>query len=101
MGDGLKRAFAAAARTRADASLTPEMRRFLERLVPFTEPQFRGAVGAIESIADKAARTKCVKFGYAEQAQREDGRWGWQILPLGRKMLAAQDPALSRDGRGE
>lgn len=32
MGDGLKRAVAATARTRADASLTPEMRRFLEAL---------------------------------------------------------------------
>lgn len=97
MGDGLKRASAAAARTRADASLTPEMRAFLKRLAPFTAPQTRGSIGCVVTRADDRARQACKRFGYADYAEREDGKWGWQITPLGRQMLAVA--ALSPAGR--
>lgn len=99
MDDGLKRAFAATARTRADASLTPEMRRFLECLAPFTEPQTHGKIGCVATRAQDRARQARKRFGYAEYARREDGKGGWQILRLGRQMLAA--PSVSPvNGRG-
>lgn len=98
MGDGLKRAFAAAARTRADPSLTPEMRRFLEKLAPYTAPQTRGSIGCVATRAQDRARQACKRFGYAEYARREDGKEGWQILPLGRKMLEASPSPPRAEG---
>lgn len=98
MGDGLKRAFAAAARTRADASLTPEMAQFLRSLPA------DGAIltvhqvpGVVTRTVDRA-RQKCRRFGYAWMAVREDGKKGWQLTEAGRKALALPASA-GRDAR--
>jgi hypothetical protein len=100
MGDGLKRAFAAAARTRADASLTPEMRRFLEALPSDGRAISAKRLHLVCTDAQSTARQRCRRFGYADYRVWEDGARGWLILPLGRQMLAA--PSLSLvNGRGE
>ncbi|MCJ2087658.1 hypothetical protein MKK88_16950 [Methylobacterium sp. E-005] len=87
MGDGLKRAFAATARTRWDGKLTPEMLKFLKALAPYTVPQTRGNVGCVINRADDRARQKCKQLGLVGYDQREDGKWGWQITPHGRAAL--------------
>lgn len=89
MAEGLKRASQAAARTRWDGALSPEMTRFLKALAPFTEPQLRGKVGCVITRADDRARQKCKRLGLVGFDQRGDGKWGWQITEAGR--LAIKD----------
>lgn len=87
MGDGLKRAFAATARTRADARLMPEMRRFLGALSSegIRTPR---ELSVPASYAQSLARQQCQKFGYAWMITREDGKRAWQLTDAGRAALA-------------
>lgn len=87
MAQGLKRASQAAARTRWDGTLSPEMKRFLQALEPFTEPQLRGKVGGAVTRVDDRARQKCKHLGLVGFDQRSDGKWGWQITEAGRHAL--------------
>lgn len=96
MGDGLKRAVATA------ASLTPEMRKFLERLAPHSEPQTRGKIGCVVNREQDRARQACKRFGYAAFRRRDDGKEGWAITTAGRKALAEPpSPASSTSRVGE
>lgn len=88
MGDGLRRAFGAAARTRADASLTPEMERFLRALPADGRIVTPAEVPISANREQDRARQRCKKFAYAWMEVREDGKRGWQITEAGRKALA-------------
>lgn len=87
MGDGLKRAAAAATRTRADAGLTNEMRDFLRVLSSFTQPETRKAIGPVVNRAEERARAACRRFGYAKMERRSDGKWGWRITSAGLRAM--------------
>jgi hypothetical protein len=89
MGSGLTRAAQAAARTRWDGRLTPEMRAFLAKLATSDEPMTRGQIGCVVTRADASARSKCSKLGLAQEARRKsDDKVGWQITGHGRDALA-------------
>lgn len=92
MSDGLKRAFAVTARTRSDASLTPEMRKFLNALAYFACPVQPQRLAVNAGGPQCAARRKCRDLGYADRVLCEDGRRRWQITLLGRKMISSTSP---------
>jgi len=104
MGDGLKRAAAAAARTRADASLTPEMRAFLDLLAPHSKPMTRKALGCVTSEAEERARGACRRLGYAKFHRLTPfDPVGWSITAAGRRARNAptpSDPSPSRVEEG-
>jgi hypothetical protein len=95
MGDGLKRAFAATARTRADATLTPEMRRFLEALPVDGRPMPAARIPIHCNREQDKARQRCRRFGYAQMGGGGDTPKGWQILEAGRRALAASAPSTA------
>lgn len=88
MGAGLKRAFAATARTRADANLTHEMRRFLEALPKDGRPITPKSLPLLCTEAQNQARKRCRRFGYTEMSDGILSPKGWQILPAGLRALA-------------
>lgn len=92
MGDGLKRAFAATARTRWNGELTPEMRKFLNALPITGRIVPSGRLRVLCTNDQDKARQKCRKLGLALYGYGPDGA-GWGITDHGRAALAAADPA--------
>ena len=91
MGYGMIRASQAAARSRWDGKLSPEMRDFLGTLNATGEPMTRGQTGPVETLERMKARRTCSRLGLAEEARRKlDDKVGWQITDAGRAALRGE-----------
>ncbi|GJE55240.1 hypothetical protein EKPJFOCH_1729 [Methylobacterium thuringiense] len=98
MSGGMQRAFAAAARTRWDGTLSPEMRRFLELL-----RDAGGPASPASSHGEQRPRRTCKTLGLAERVLCGDGRTRWRITIVGLRALAqsAPSPTDTRDAQRE
>jgi hypothetical protein len=87
MGDGLKRAFAATARTRWDGRLSDGMRSFLRALAEHEGPVSAQKLSEPASPQQAHPRRRCLELGLAIRPTCSDGRRRWQITGHGRDAL--------------
>ncbi len=90
MGDGLKRAFAAAARSRWDGQLSDGMRRFLSALAEHEGPVSAQRLSEPASPQQAHPRRRCLDLGLAIRPVCSDGRRRWQITDYGRAALVRE-----------